>query len=146
MNSQIDIQYADFQNVKDIECLENQLQEDRYTYSMIEASLKDDTYFNLIALLDGKCVGYVSLKNVLDESELLKIVVDGKIRRCGVATRLLQFAINALKEIGIKFIHLEVRSNNYSAISLYEKIGFKISGERKNYYNNCDAKLYVYEV
>jgi len=54
--------------------------------------------------------------------------------------------LDQMKEIGIKFIHLEVRSNNYSAISLYEKIGFKISGERKNYYNNCDAKLYVYEV
>ena len=36
----------------------------------------------------------------------------------------------------VNSFYLEVRKSNENAISLYQKNGFKICGERKNFYKN----------
>ena len=38
---------------------------------------------------------------------------------------------------------LEVRESNYSAINLYESVGFKIYGKRKNYYADNHEDAYI---
>ena len=40
------------------------------------------------------------------------------------------------KYSGIERCTLEVRKSNKAAISLYEGLGFKMAGERKNFYDN----------
>ena len=39
-------------------------------------------------------------------------------------------------DISLSFISLEVRESNLAAISLYEKLGFKVEGKRKNFYRD----------
>ena len=41
---------------------------------------------------------------------------------------------------------LEVKETNTPAISLYEKLGFKISHKRKGYYNGVDAIVMIKEM
>ena len=54
---------------------------------------------------------------------------------------------NIIKKLNLENIYLEVSRINQKAISLYEKIGFKENGIRKNYYsNNTDAILYKMEL
>ena len=51
------------------------------------------------------------------------------------------------KKLNLENMYLEVSRINQKAISLYEKMGFKENGIRKNYYsNNTDAILYKMEL
>ena len=52
--------------------------------------------------------------------------------------------VSEIEKENLSFLTLEVRESNVRARKLYEKFGFKIVGERKNYYdNNETAILYV---
>ncbi|MCS7215649.1 MAG: ribosomal protein S18-alanine N-acetyltransferase [Thermodesulfovibrio sp.] len=86
-----------------------------------------------IAELDGEIAGYIVLRKIIDQSELLSIAVKPGLRRKGIATELIKNVLNEIKS-SIKCCFLEVRVSNFEAISLYEKIGFKKVGKRKNYY------------
>lgn len=86
-----------------------------------------------VAELNGEIAGYIVLRRVLNESELLSIAVKPELRRKGIATELIKNVLNEIKDT-VKFCFLEVRVSNKEAISFYEKIGFKKIGVRKNYY------------
>jgi len=64
-------------------------------------------------------------------------------RRCGVASRLLERLIEAVKSENASFLFLEVRKSNEAAIKLYEKFGFLVCGERKNFYTAPLEDAYI---
>ena len=68
------------------------------------------------------------------EVELITLAVGPKHRRNGVGSKLLRIIIQYLKTLRINELFLEVSILNISAIKIYEKIGFKNCGIRKNYY------------
>lgn len=86
-----------------------------------------------VAEFSGEIVGYIVLRKILDEAELLSIAVKPELRRKGIATELIKNVLNELKD-SVKTCFLEVRVSNKKAISFYEKIGFKKVGLRKKYY------------
>lgn len=89
-------------------------------------------------------LAYISLYMVRDEMEVLNLAVRPEYRRQGRGRRLLFLALQAGRKIGIQKAHLEVRESNFSAISLYEGLGFVQCGKRPHYYsNNEDALLYA---
>jgi [ribosomal protein S18]-alanine N-acetyltransferase len=90
-------------------------------------------YFQLAAVTERGLVGFASLLPVLDEVELLNIAVDPVARGQGHAKALLTAAAAELKSRA-QLMHCEVRASNASARGLYESLGFKVSGLRKNYY------------
>ena len=74
------------------------------------------------------------------EAEILTIAVDPINRRIGIAEKLLnEFETLCLNE-NVEKIILEVAKNNAPALMLYEKCGYKIKGERKNYYTSPEGK------
>lgn len=79
-------------------------------------------------------IAYAFLRRVADELHILKIAVTPARREEGVATWILHrcFAIGAQQ--GADSVHLEVRPSNVPAVTLYEKLGFKVIGRRPNYY------------
>jgi ribosomal-protein-alanine N-acetyltransferase len=79
-------------------------------------------------------------QQVLDEATLMNLVVHPKWQRQGFAYRLLQKTLATLYARGIKCCFLEVRESNLAAIRLYEKTGFSIDGQRKNYYPAHDGR------
>jgi len=85
---------------------------------------------------DGAIVGFVILRRMVDEGELLQIAVDKAARRRGVADMLLSAALGYAEQNNLKSVYLEVRKSNAAAIALYEKHGFKPLRHRKNYYSN----------
>lgn len=86
-----------------------------------------------VAEIDNEIIGYIVVKVILDEAEILSLATKPSFRRKGVALALLKDTIFKLKDIA-KICYLEVRISNIEAINLYRKLGFKEYGVRKNYY------------
>lgn len=78
--------------------------------------------------------GFLLLRAVLDEAEILTIGVQEKRR--GIGGALLSEAMRRLKDAGIRTLYLEVAAGNAPARALYEKFGFTAIGLRKAYYED----------
>ena len=77
--------------------------------------------------------GFVLTRKAADEEELLLIAVTPQFRRRGLGEILIQHLFDRARSEGTANIFLEMRRGN-PAIHLYEKVGFKPIGERRNYY------------
>ena len=95
----------------------------------------------------GKVVGYAGLLVVADEGYITNVAVFPEYRRRGVAAQLLSVFENFARGNHLAFLTLEVRAGNAPAIALYEKLGFREVGRRKNYYRaeHEDALLMTVE-
>jgi len=88
--------------------------------------------------------GFLIARCLPDEWEIENIVVDEKFRRSGVGSSLTQKLLAEARTASVGAIILEVRESNLAALRLYESIGFRPEGRRKNYYPHPteDAVLY----
>ena len=99
---------------------------------------KNSKYY--VEKFNEEVLGFISIKKVLDEIEIMNIVTRIDKRNEGIASDLLSYIIinlNANK------INLEVNVHNNKALKLYKEFGFQQDSIRKNYYNNSteDAEL-----
>jgi len=78
--------------------------------------------------------GYAIHTRFADECHLLNLCVDPAWQRRGLGRMLLEQTIRQAKTAGCSSIFLEVRPSNDAGIALYSKRGFRIVGERPNYY------------
>ena len=93
--------------------------------------------------IKDRIIGYICGWKLLDEFNITNIAIDKKFQRKGFGQRLVQFIISKLiSENCFKFF-LEVRESNDAAKLLYEKIGFKLIGSRKNYYHSPQENALV---
>ena len=90
----------------------------------------------LVALEDGRVLGYVGMMCVLDEGQIINVAVHPEARRRGVGRRLMEAAQTYAKERGIVFLSLEVRESNIAARSLYSSLGWEEQGIRKGFYSH----------
>lgn len=98
------------------------------------AEFKKDYSLLVCAVEDGHVIGYLVAWLLLDEMHIANLAVHPKERRRGVGERLVQYLID--RSEGFQWIALEVRESNHSARKLYEKLGFRKKGVRRNYYAN----------
>ncbi len=82
----------------------------------------------------GRIAGYAITWHVADEVQIANLAVDAAFRRLGVAQQIMNTLIVRAVENNMASIYLEVRKSSIPAIHLYEKMGFRKTGERKNYY------------
>lgn len=79
-------------------------------------------------------VGYGILMLGPDEGHLLTIGIAAKWHQRGFGTRLLQYFIDLARSNQLISFLLDVRESNTGAIYLYQRMGFKQIGVRKDYY------------
>ena len=122
-----------------------------FTHPWTEKQLAEDLDNELLTLLaaegaDGTLLGYGEVRTVVDEGTLERIAVAPQYRRRGVAEAILRRFLQDGRE-KLAFLTLEVRAGNAPAIALYEKLGFRVVGRRKNYYRELheDALLMTVE-
>ncbi len=105
--------------------------------------------FPLTALTgDGRVAGYICPMLLLDEGHILNVAVSPEFRGCGLGQLLVERVIAECREGGAAFVSLEVRPSNATAIVLYERLGFTVTGRRKRYYGDGEDALlmeYVYQ-
>ena len=85
----------------------------------------------LVALDGDEIVGYVGSQTVLGEADMMNIAVAHSHRRQGIAKALVE---ELIRQLDANMLTLEVRASNEGAIALYESLGFRQVGLRKNYY------------
>lgn len=81
-------------------------------------------------------IGYIGIKSVIDEGYITNVAVFPQYRNKGVATALIKRVFEFARENRLAFVSLEVRASNTGAITLYEKLGFKTEGRRRDFYRN----------
>ncbi|OOF67624.1 ribosomal protein S18-alanine N-acetyltransferase [Rodentibacter caecimuris] len=93
-----------------------------------------ERYLNFkVSYLNG-IVGFVICQCVLDEATLFNVAIAPDFQRKGLGRKLLNHLIQQLAGRGIATLWLEVRESNFSALQLYEELGFNQVDIRKNYY------------
>ena len=98
--------------------------EDPWSRRLIEEALACENTVSLLALAeDGGVLGYLFFTTVLDEGG-----VDN------IASALLDAFRRYGREHGLGSLFLDVRPSNQEALALYEKLGYREVGRRKNYY------------
>lgn len=101
----------------------------------IEAELKNENAHFFCAEKDGCVLGYIGSHIVLDECYIANLAVTASARKCGIGQALIDIATKNALSLNCAFVSLEVRKSNIAAVSLYEKCGFTLCGERKNFYS-----------
>jgi [ribosomal protein S18]-alanine N-acetyltransferase len=117
-----------------------------WTRSHFLDELQSPFGFPLVAQTPDGCVaGYLCLKILLDEAEILDVAVETALRGQGVGQTLVQAGFELCRSSQVTLVFLEVRVSNLEAIGLYGRLGFRESGRRKHYYENGeDAMLMEY--
>ena len=109
---------------------------DPWSENSISSELNSRLSYWLVALEDGKLLGYIGSQSVLGESDMMNIAVHPDHRRRGIAQMLIGQLMQDLKQRDNLNLSLEVRATNAPAITLYEKLGFETVGRRPNYYRH----------
>lgn len=116
---------------------------DPWSENSIAYELTNRLSYWLVALEDGRVVGYIGSQSVLGESDMMNVAVHPEHRRKGIAEALVNTLSADLKARDNVCLTLEVRVSNDPAISLYEKLGFSQVGRRPNYYRNPREDAYI---
>jgi [ribosomal protein S18]-alanine N-acetyltransferase len=126
--------------------LEKVLFSQPWNLASFEYELEQPYSESYVVVCGDRIVAYFMMWSLLDEMHVLNIAVIPEYRRKGIARWLLEMFIEKSQQNHIRIIHLEVRESNVGAIRLYEKIGFKNVGRRRNYYSEPteDALLMSY--
>jgi ribosomal-protein-alanine N-acetyltransferase len=99
-----------------------------------------------LGIFQKELLGYIISSLIIDEFHILNFAVKPGKRGKGIGGKLFDYVVS---EFGnrIKFIYLEVRASNQTALHFYEHRGFKAVGVRKKYYpDGEDAILMTKEV
>jgi ribosomal-protein-alanine N-acetyltransferase len=81
-------------------------------------------------------IGYAGLWLMTDEAHITTIAVDPDFQGNGIGELLLVALIDRARQIGARWLTLEVRVTNDVAQRLYEKYTFKEMGIRRRYYSD----------
>jgi ribosomal-protein-alanine N-acetyltransferase len=83
--------------------------------------------------------GFILVRVVLDEAEILTLAVRPEARRAGLGGRLTGQGALAAAAAGAVRLFLEVAEDNAAARALYDRAGFRQIGRRKAYYATPDG-------
>ena len=96
-------------------------------------SMESDNTIYIVAKENDNVAGYAGMYLSFEEGNITNVAVNPLSRRKGIGEKIVRDILNRAYEKGVRDVFLEVRETNSVAIALYEKIGFKEEGIRKNF-------------
>lgn len=133
----LEIQQMTQEHIQDVLQIEEACFAIPWTKQDFEREMKENKLaIYIIAVLDGKIVGYAGMWHVVTEGHITNIAVLQEYRRQGIGNALLEQIIHIAEQKEMIGITLEVRISNIAAQKLYIKYGFRPEGFRKNYYQD----------
>ncbi len=132
------------ETARDVAELEAKCFSDPWPYRSFINTLANEhaAYFTLYA--DGSFVGYIGMYDLVDEISIINVAVSTEFRGQGYGAMLLNEAESFARKRSCTSVTLEVRESNIPARRLYEKMGFEIYGQQKNYYTNPTENAILY--
>ncbi len=97
----------------------------------------------LVALAEGRVIGYSCCWIVIESAELGNIAVDPDYQCRLVGSKLLKETIKICRRRKVTAIFLEVRTSNRMAIELYEFFGFSRIGLQHGYYSQPEEDALI---
>lgn len=92
----------------------------------------------VVAVEDEKpeeILGCCGVRNIVMEGDISNVVVRKEARNRGIGKAMMTYLLSRANQIwGMTEFTLEVRVSNAAAIRLYESLGFRNEGIRKNFY------------
>lgn len=83
--------------------------------------------------------GFILIRVVADEAEVLTLAVRPSARGRGLGTILVEGAVDLARAAGAGRLFLEVAEDNRPARALYGRLGFEAAGRRRGYYTRSDG-------
>ncbi len=84
--------------------------------------------------IDAEICGYTIFSVAVEECHILNLCIGKEYRGNGLSRMMLTYILGRARELGAKFIYLEVRPTNLIAINLYTSVGFEEIARRHDYY------------
>ncbi len=84
--------------------------------------------------------GFILIRVVVDEAEILTLAVRPSAQRAGLGARLVEAAVVRAAALGAERMFLEVAEGNAAARALYARSGFVEMGRRRGYYSHADGR------
>ena len=122
------------EHVSEVAQIEKLCFSDPWSENSIAGELNNQFSLWLVAIYEGRVVGYIGSQSAVDEADMMNLAVLPEYRSHKIGTMLVETLEKQLREQGSYALFLEVRESNLPAISLYEKLGFCAVGVRPNYY------------
>ncbi len=92
---------------------------------------------------DGILCGYLNVRFLSGEGELMRIAVKKEFRGHGLSRKLMDQMVKSAKEKEVFDLTLEVRAGNEAAINLYKSYGFKKEAVRRGYYHSPTEDAFI---
>ena len=109
-----------------------------------ELTMPNRICLGIIELETKKLIGLCSAWLVIDELHITSIAVHPEYQRKGLGKFLISDLIKRSPSLRTNHIYLEVKNTNEPAKAFYESMGFKIEGNRSNFYKDgSDALIFT---
>ena len=122
------------QTVDAVALLESQCFSTPWSHKDLISELKNPWAIWITAVENGALAGYLGIQYGPDGADIMSIATSPDFRGKGIAKQLLSHMESQLKALNLKWITLEVRPSNASALALYTSQGFQQVGRRPKYY------------
>lgn len=131
-------------DLKDIIEIEEDNFIDCWTLKQYDYDLNANEFAFLFAVIhEDELIGYVDFWITFDQATINKIAIKKGYQKRGIGLILLEDTLSRIQSVEVNIITLEVRVSNLKAISLYQKVGFKICVIKKNYYDDGEDAYYM---
>ena len=106
---------------------------DMYTWELHNRSV---CHIYVVRTPEHRVAGFCAFWLVFDEIHINNVALRPHLRGHGLGTALMHHVFAEARRLGARRATLEVRASNTGARRLYERLGFYVSGNRRNYYTN----------
>jgi GNAT superfamily N-acetyltransferase len=97
-----------------------------------------DNNFNLIALFEDRVIGHAMLCPMSQGRAEFAVFIHQDFRNQGIGSSFTEVTLEYARRKGLRHVWLTVEVNNFSAIRVYKKMGFRTSG---TYYPEVEMAL-----
>lgn len=133
-----------YEHLRQMAQIEREAFDQPWTENMFIPEVEDENAYYIVGVRGDEVICYGGFHKVLDEAHITNIAVKSTDRGRGIGKLLMSELLSRAKLVGVKYVTLEVRQNNYVAIKMYEDFGFRTEGIRKRYYNNMYDALIMW--
>jgi ribosomal-protein-alanine N-acetyltransferase len=109
-----------------------------WTRDMYSWELQNRSVCHILVVRTEQCAvaGFCAFWLICDEIHINNLAIRPDFRAQGIGSALLRHVLGQARELGARRATLEVRASNERARRLYERMGFYVAGNRRNYYSN----------
>ena len=135
MTSSLELRPLSYADLPAVIAIERRAFPTPWSLAMFVLELSKPSGICLAALQGERLVGYLICARYDSVWHLMNVAVDGRWRREGIATALIERLLELADGPGERYTP-EVRTSNSAAIEMYEGFGFRAAGRRRAYYHD----------